>query len=212
MQFVNRGFYDAQGRLAEIQSVGRDITDRKQVEASLRESEAAAHARADELAAVLAATPAITFIAHDRDCRRMTSSRAALRLLRLPDNANTSKSALSGERPETFRVMKDGRELRPEELPVQLAAATGQAMRNFELTIAFDDGTARDIMGDVVPLFDAEGELRGAVGAFLDITDRKQASKRSMSFRGGCSVLRTRNAAGSPANSTTPPRRGWPRC
>lgn len=35
MQFVNRGFFDQEGRLAEIQSVGRDITDRKQAEQAI---------------------------------------------------------------------------------------------------------------------------------------------------------------------------------
>ena len=39
MQFVNRAFYDPQGRLTEIQSVGRDITEQKRTEAALRESE-----------------------------------------------------------------------------------------------------------------------------------------------------------------------------
>lgn len=39
MQFVNRGFYDADGHLKEIQSVGRDITALKQTEIALRESE-----------------------------------------------------------------------------------------------------------------------------------------------------------------------------
>ena len=39
MQFVNRGFFDDNGRLVEIQSVGRDITERKQIEAALRASE-----------------------------------------------------------------------------------------------------------------------------------------------------------------------------
>jgi PAS domain S-box-containing protein len=33
MQFVNRGFFDSQGNLLEIQSVGRDITERKRNEA-----------------------------------------------------------------------------------------------------------------------------------------------------------------------------------
>jgi PAS domain S-box-containing protein len=32
MQFVNRGFFDSAGRIAQIQSVGRDITERKQAE------------------------------------------------------------------------------------------------------------------------------------------------------------------------------------
>ncbi|MCE8422610.1 MAG: PAS domain S-box protein [Candidatus Methanoperedens sp.] len=155
-----------------------DITQRKRAEEALRESEAIARARADELAALMDAIPTITFIAHDPDCRHMTSSRMALRLLRLADGANTSKSASESELPDTFRPMKDGRELRPEELPVQLAAATGQDVRNFELTLAFNDGTTCDIFGDAVPLFDAQGKVRGAVGAFLDITQRKQAEEK----------------------------------
>jgi PAS domain S-box-containing protein len=36
MQFVNSGFFDKEGRLVEIQSVGRDITERKQIEDELR--------------------------------------------------------------------------------------------------------------------------------------------------------------------------------
>jgi two-component system, NarL family, sensor histidine kinase UhpB len=40
MQFVNRGLYDGQGRLLEIQAVGRDITERKEAEDALHRSEA----------------------------------------------------------------------------------------------------------------------------------------------------------------------------
>lgn len=40
MQFVNRAFFDPEGRIVEIQSVGRDITALKQTEERLRESEA----------------------------------------------------------------------------------------------------------------------------------------------------------------------------
>ena len=36
MQFVNRGYFDHEGKLVETQSVGRDITDRKLAEESLR--------------------------------------------------------------------------------------------------------------------------------------------------------------------------------
>ena len=38
-QFVNRAFYDEHGSLTEIQTVGRDITERKQVEKELHDSE-----------------------------------------------------------------------------------------------------------------------------------------------------------------------------
>jgi PAS domain S-box-containing protein len=39
MQFVNRGFFDLHGNLMEIQSVGRDITERKRAEEELRLNE-----------------------------------------------------------------------------------------------------------------------------------------------------------------------------
>ena len=39
MQFVNRGFFDAAGVLREIQSVGRDVTERHQAEQRLQASE-----------------------------------------------------------------------------------------------------------------------------------------------------------------------------
>jgi len=37
-QFINRALYDVDGRLLEVQSVGRDITDRKRLEARLADS------------------------------------------------------------------------------------------------------------------------------------------------------------------------------
>ena len=40
MQFVNRAFFDSAGALLEIQSVGRDVTERRRMEDALRTSEA----------------------------------------------------------------------------------------------------------------------------------------------------------------------------
>ena len=120
------------------------------------------------------AMPAITFIANDTAGLSMTSSRAAYEFLRLPRASNSSLSAPAEQRPSNFRALKNGRQLMPEELPVQLAAATGQKIEDYELTLEFEDGSQHTISGNAAPLLDESGRPRGAVGSFIDITERKK--------------------------------------
>lgn len=176
-QAKGRIFFDGAGRPARMIGIDIDITERKKVEEELLRSQGEAKARADDLAAILDAVPAMTFIAHDPSCQTMTSSRAAYELLRTPYGANTSKSAPEGEQPTHFRVVREGQELSAAQLPVQTAARTGQAVRDAELRVEFNDGTWRDIYGHAVPLTDEYGRVRGAVGAFVDITARKRAEE-----------------------------------
>lgn len=161
-------------KIVRSRSICRDITEVKQAERERRRSDAEARARAAELEAILDAVPAITFIAHDQACEKITSSRSAYELLRLPVGANTSKSAPSADRPTNFRLMRDGRELSAHELPVQQAAASGHEVRDADLRIQFEDGTYRDIFGHAVPLLDEKGKVRGSVGAFVDVTERRR--------------------------------------
>jgi PAS domain S-box-containing protein len=142
---------------------------------ALRQSEAEAKARADELAVILDAVPGMTLIARDPACNKITGSRFTHELLRLPHTANLSKSAADGEGPSNFRIMRDGREVPLHELPVQKAAATGREVRESEITLLFDDGTSRDMFGNAAPLLDHNGKVRGAAGVFVDITDRNRA-------------------------------------
>lgn len=102
----------------------RIAEDLKQFNTKLEQSEAESRARTAELAAILDAVPAVTQIAHDPECRRMTSNRAGYDLLRLPLGANTSKSMPESERATTYRILRDGKELSTDELPMQVAAAT----------------------------------------------------------------------------------------
>ncbi len=164
------------GKIVRSRSICRDITALKRTQQSLEQSEMQARARAEELTAILDAVPAATFIAHDAQCTRMTSSRAAYELLRLPPGSNSSKSAPVEERP-SFQIVKDGKPVPTSELPMQTAAATGLPVRDSEMRVVFEDGTWCDIFGHAIPLLTDSGEVRGAVGAFVDITALKQAQE-----------------------------------
>ena len=169
--------FDAHGEVRGAVAALLDITPLKQTEAELKQARAEAKAYADNMAAIFDAVPASAFFSHDRNCERITSNLAAYEMLRAPYGSNLSKSAPNGGQPG-FRIFDNGRELPAEELPLQKAALTGEPVRNQELEIRFEDGSSVYEFGHAVPLFDEEGQVRGAVGAFLDITDRKVIEER----------------------------------
>jgi PAS domain S-box-containing protein len=169
---------DERGQITCWAGINLDIGALKQIEDSLRVSESRERARAVELEALMDAAPAAIFVAHDRACSSMTGNRAAYDLLRMPPGCNLSKSPPDGEQPAKFRLMKDGIEIPPSELPVRMAASTGQPLRDSEVELVFEDGATVNMLGDAVPMLDDQGHSRGAVGVFVDITGRKRAEAR----------------------------------
>jgi PAS domain S-box-containing protein len=166
---------DQQGNVIAGVVAQTDITDRVMIERALRASEARERARGAELEAIMDAVPAAIFTARTGDGRNITGNRTAYEMFRLAPGANASTAAAVLERPAHFRVVKDGRALSEAELPVQMVAQTGEPIRNFECSLAFTDGSTRNLFGNVVPLRGMDNRPIGSVGAFIDITERKQA-------------------------------------
>jgi PAS domain S-box-containing protein len=108
--------------------------------------------------------------------RQLTGNRLSYEWLRVPVGTNFSKSAPEGEKPEFFKLFKDGREITPEKMPSQIAAA-GREVNDCELDIVSADGKIRHVLGNARPLRDEQENLRGSVSAFTDITERKQAEE-----------------------------------
>jgi PAS domain S-box-containing protein len=149
--------------------VMRDITDAKRSEMALRASEARERERADELQALMDAVPANVWIARDPDCRVITGNRSAAEFLRMAVDANHAKSVPERADTRHYRIFRHGREVPAEEMPVS-RAARGAQVRDYAHDVVFDDGTIRHVTGNASPLRDAEGRLRGAVAAFIDVT------------------------------------------
>jgi PAS domain S-box-containing protein len=175
--------YDSDGKqIVATIAQGHDITERKKAQEDLLKSEEQERARAEELKTILNAVPAAVWIANDPESRQIAGNRPSYELLRLPEGANASMSAPEGERPINYRVLKDGRELKPDEMPVQLAAK-GEVLRDYEFAVEFTDGITRYLLGNACPLYDKEGKQRGSVAAFIDITERKAMQDKLEDYR-----------------------------
>lgn len=160
----------------ECRAVVIDITGRKKTEEALLAAQSEAEKYGAEIKALMDAAPVAVLIAHDTECRHLSGSRATQELLGLPAAANSYKSALPSGRPTNFLIMKDGREIPSGQLPIHLAAR-GEEVRNYEFDLVYVCGAVRTFLGDAVPLFDKCGLPRGAIGAFIDITERKLAEE-----------------------------------
>ncbi len=156
----------------------QEIAERKAAEADLQASEQRALARAIELQTVLDTVPAAVWIAHDPSGDRIEANCYGAELLRTPPGVNASTTAPPGERQTHYRLMRGGRELPPDERPVQAAARHGKEQRDVELELVFSDGAVRHLLGNATPILDAGGAVTGAVGAFIDVTERRRADAR----------------------------------
>jgi PAS domain S-box-containing protein len=155
MQFVNRGFYDVNGTLTEIQAVGRDITRLKQIEYSLRKSEETLN-RAQSVAR-------IGSFAMNSDTETFSMTHETARLFGLDDTGVTTFA-------EWFsRVHPD------DQRPVNTAWRAALQGSPYDMTYRIVvEGQIRWIRALAELQFDDHGLLSNAVGTVQDITDLKQ--------------------------------------
>ncbi len=168
---------DAGGRTTGVVLVFRDITERKQAEAALTQARVETELRMKELQAVLDVAPAAIWIAHDPECMRVTGNRYADEIAKVPIGTNTSATAPPGDAIVPWRMFRNGVELKPEELPAQKAAATGEPVDAGMVDLVFSDGRVMALVLAAVPLFDADGRVLGSVVAGADVTSLREAEK-----------------------------------
>jgi len=188
------GYADLEGAIAAVRQGAADyllkpvnvdllrarlagIAERKRAEQTIVQLNQDIQRRMADLATLLEVVPIGIAISEDPGCEFIRVNKSLARLLRLAPDANASLSAPVEQRPD-FKVFQSGQELPAAMMPMQRAAAQGQEVRDVEFDVVFADGDAVTLFGHAAPLLDENGRGRGAVGAFLDITERKNAQER----------------------------------
>ncbi|MGI5861984.1 MAG: PAS domain-containing protein [Myxococcales bacterium] len=161
------------GEVRSVLAVSRDMTELRDTLEALRASEERERAQAAELQAVLDAVPAAVLITRDREASVIEGNRFWHELLQVEPGTVPGRNGVSFG----ARLLHYGCEVPDDELPVHQAARRGAQVRDYELEVVFRGGTKLTLLGNTTPLFGARGEPRGAVGAFLNITERRRVEQ-----------------------------------
>lgn len=153
----------------------QDITERKKAEEERERLAREAADRLMDLQAVLDKSPFAIWIARDPDCRVITGNIYANQLFGVQSGDNISRSARNGEAAVNYRVFRNNVELKPEDLPAQVAASTGKEVSPYEADLIFENGKKLHMLLAAQPLIGIDGKLRGSVAVGTNITEQKQA-------------------------------------
>ena len=111
-------------------------------------------------------------VADDPACRSIRTNPALARMMGVPRSLNISKTGPEAGR-LPYRILRNGQEVPPGELAMQMAAATRAAVLGDENQIVKSDGSTVHVLNFASPLFDEEGNVRGVLNACVDISERK---------------------------------------
>jgi signal transduction histidine kinase len=132
--------------------------------------------RVEELQTLMHSLPVGVLVANDPGCREISMNKAGADLLGVDSDRNAS---LSGPEADSlpFRVLKDGVEVLPDDMPMQRSARTASSVLGEELDVVHADGRRTSLFEHATPLFDEKGAVRGCLGVLVDVTERKRAEQ-----------------------------------
>lgn len=128
----------------------------------------------EELQTILEVLPVGIGISHDAEARQVSITPYFSALLGIGHGVEYDRVG-TDERP--YRYLRAGQPVEPEDWPMRVAARLGKPVRGEELDVQFHDGRSLTILVNAAPLFDAQGRVRGAVAAIMDVSALKNVQR-----------------------------------
>ena len=135
-----------------------------------------AQRRARDFSTLFEEAPIAIGLAEDVECRRVFPNRPFADMLGVAVGQNISQDPAAADRVPLLIAHPDGTPIPVDELVLQRAARTGQPVRDFEVDITRPDGARVSLVQYAAPLFDDDGRPRGAIAAFLDVTEKRRVA------------------------------------
>lgn len=153
--------------------VNYDITARKESELAIKNLNHELSIRIKELQTIFDIAPVGIAVAGDANCDVISANPALAAILGIAAGDNISVNpANAGNVP--YKHLKDGRELAPEELPMQRAVREKRTILDDETEILRADGKLVTIYSYAAPVFDENGNVVSCIAAHIDVTERKK--------------------------------------
>jgi PAS domain S-box-containing protein len=170
--------YDSTGQPTYMMGVAIDISERKAAEAAITSLNQDLQNRVNELQTLFEVIPIGILITQDLEFRRIEANPAFAEILDILPGGNASSTPLAHDTPAPYKILRNGKELTGDEIPLRRAAIHNIKVENEEVEILRQkDGALFNLYGYAAPLLNEQGNVRGAVGAFVNITDRKRAER-----------------------------------
>ena len=116
-------------------------------------------------------------VADHPDCGRIRFNRALAAMLGVAEGSTMGTMGTEAAS-LTYRIQQGGRSLAPDEFPIRRAASSGRTILGEEIQITRADGTVVEALSFAAPLLDEQGHVRGALNAWVDVSDRRKLEAR----------------------------------
>jgi PAS domain S-box-containing protein len=161
---------DDSGRLTGFFGVARDVSERKQAETRLAETQAL-------LAAAVAQSPSGILIADAPNVRIRIANQAAFAIRGPTDKPLTEIDVAEHAQNWQFYHLDGVTPYATAELPLSRAVLEGAASENVEAIIRREDGEVRWVSANAAPVRNRTGDVVAGIVVFHDVTDRKRAEE-----------------------------------
>jgi len=164
---------DFQGNLVRWFGTSTDISAQIAAEEQIRNLNSQLQERVAELEAIMQVLPVGVAVSQNPESTVVTANLALSELLGVKPGENIA-THIDPANTNSLETYKEGLRLSSADHPLLRSARTGQQSGSLELEIQRSDKESIYLQSSASPLFNQNGSVRGAVGAFINVTDRKR--------------------------------------